>query len=114
MGFVPDGISLSPLAERINGRIVPKTSSRENQVTAFGVLDEKLVQVNYWFKGPGAYILYTKGKCCNRVAQHSGSCGPRPATDSGLQWMALNRTDRWTTILRNQVSVSGDKIVLLD
>jgi hypothetical protein len=36
-----------------------------------------------------------------------------PATDSGLQWMALNRTDRWTTILRNQVSVVGDKIVIL-
>jgi hypothetical protein len=37
-----------------------------------------------------------------------------PATDSGLQWMALNRTDRWTTILRNQVAVSGERIVLLD
>jgi hypothetical protein len=27
--------------------------------------------------------------------------------------MALNRTDRWTTILRNQVAVAGDNIVLI-
>lgn len=114
MGFVPDGISLSPLAERINGRIVLKTASRENQVTAFGVLDEKLAQVDYWFMSPGHTFFAPKANIAiawRNIPDVSGVGGP--AMDSGLQWMALNRTDRWTTILRNQVSVSGDKIIIL-
>ena len=114
MGFVPDGISLSPLAERINGRIVLKTASRENQVTAFGVLDEKLAQVDYWFMSPGHTFFAPKANVAIAWRNIPEAVGAgEPATDSGLQWMALNRTDRWTTILRNQVSVSGDKIVIL-
>ena len=114
MGFVPDGISLSPLAERINGRIVLKTASRENQVTAFGVLDEKLAQVDYWFMSPGHTFFAPKANVAIAWRNIPEAVGAgEPATDSGLQWMALNRTDRWTTILRNQVSVSGDKIIIL-
>lgn len=114
MGFVPDGISLSPLAERINGRIVLRTASRENQVTAFGVLDEKLAQVDYWFMSPGHTFFAPKANVAiawRNIPEAAGA--GEPATDSGLQWMALNRTDRWTTILRNQVSVSGEKIIIL-
>lgn len=114
MGFVPDGISLSPLAGRINGRIVLKTASRENQVTAFGVLDEKLAQVDYWFMSPGHTFFAPKANVAIAWRNLPDTSGAgEPATDSGLQWMALNRTDRWTTILRNQVSVSGDKIIIL-
>ena len=114
MGFAPDGISLSPLPERINGRIVVKTASRENQVTAFGVIDEKLAQVDYWFMSPGHTVIAAGDNVAIawRNLPEVVAKG-EPATDSGLQWMALNRTDRWTTILRNQVSVAGDKIVLL-
>lgn len=115
MGFAPDGISLSALAERINGRIVLKTASRENQVTAFGVLDEKLAQVDYWFMSPGHTFFAPKASVAIAWRNIPEAVGAgEPATDSGLQWMALNRTDRWTTILRNQVSVSGDKITLFD
>jgi hypothetical protein len=114
MGFVPDGISLSPLAGRINGRIVLKTASRENQVTAFGVLNEKLAQVDYWFMSPGHTFFAPKANIAIawRNIPETTEVG-EAATDSGLQWMALNRTDRWTTILRNQVLVSGDKLVLM-
>ena len=114
MGFIPDGLSLSPLAERVNGRIVVKTASRQNEVTAFGVMDEKLAQIDYWFMSPGHTVFAPKANCA--IAWRNIPAGDKagePATDSGLQWMALNRTDRWTTILRNQVSVVGDKIVLL-
>lgn len=115
MGFIPDGLSLSPLADRINGRIVVKTASRQNEVTAFGVMDEKLAQIDYWFMSPGHTVFAPKANLV--IAWRNIPAGEKagePATDSGLQWMALNRTDRWTTILRNQVSVSGNKIVLLD
>ncbi len=114
MGFIPDGLSLSPLAERVNGRIVVKTASRQNEVTAFGVIDEKLAQIDYWFMSPGHTVFAPKANLV--IAWRNIPAGEKagePATDSGLQWMALNRTDRWTTILRNQVSVVGDKIVLL-
>ena len=115
MGFIPDGISLSPLAERVNGRIVVKTASRQNEVTAFGVMDEKLAQVDYWFMSPGHTVFARKANLVIAwrnipAAEMAGEL----ATDSGLQWMALNRTDRWTTILHNQVSVAGEQIVLLD
>lgn len=115
MGFIPDGISLSPLAERVNGRIVVKTASRQNEVTAFGVMDEKLAQVDYWFMSPGHTVFAPMSNLV--IAWRNipaGEMTGEPATDSGLQWMALNRTDRWTTILRNQVAVSGERIVLLD
>ena len=115
MGFIPDGLSLSPLAERVNGRIVVKTASRQNEVTAFGVMDEKLAQIDYWFMSPGHTVFAPKANLViawrNIPAVEMAGA---PATDSGLQWMALNRTDRWTTILRNQVAVSGEQIVLLD
>jgi len=114
MGFIPDGISLSPLAERVNGRIVVKTASRQNEVTAFGVMDEKLAQIDYWFMSPGHTVFAPKANLV--IAWRNVPAGEKagePATDSGLQWMALNRTDRWTTILRNQVAVAGDKIVLI-
>jgi hypothetical protein len=114
MGFIPDGLSLSPLADRVNGRIVVKTASRQNEVTAFGVMDEKLAQIDYWFMSPGHTVFAPKANLV--IAWRNIPAGEKagePATDSGLQWMALNRTDRWTTILRNQVSVVGDKIVLL-
>lgn len=114
MGFIPDGLSLSPLAERVNGRIVVKTASRQNEVTAFGVMDEKLAQIDYWFMSPGHTVFAPKANLV--IAWRNIPAGEKagePATDSGLQWMALNRTDRWTTILRNQVSVVGEKIVLL-
>ena len=115
MGFIPDGLSLSPLADRVNGRIVVKTASRQNEVTAFGVMDEKLAQIDYWFMSPGHTVFAPKANLViawrNIPAVEMAGA---PATDSGLQWMALNRTDRWTTILRNQVSVSGERIVLLD
>jgi hypothetical protein len=114
MGFEPDGISLSTLPERINGRIVVKTASRENQVTAFGVIDEKLAQVDYWFMSPGHTVIAAEDNVAIawRNLPEMVAKG-EPVIDSGLQWMALNRTDRWTTILRNQVSVAGDRIVLL-
>jgi hypothetical protein len=114
MGFIPDGLSLSPLAERVNGRIVVKTASRQNEVTAFGVMDEKLAQIDYWFMSPGHTVFAPKANLV--IAWRNIPAGEKagePATDSGLQWMALNRTDRWTTILRNQVAVAGDKIVLI-
>ena len=115
MGFIPDGLSLSPLAERVNGRIVVKTASRQNEVTAFGVMDEKLAQIDYWFMSPGHTVFAPMSNLViawrNIPAVEMAGV---PATDSGLQWMALNRTDRWTTILRNQVAVSGEQIVLLD
>lgn len=114
MGFIPDGLSLSPLADRVNGRIVVKTASRQNEVTAFGVMDEKLAQIDYWFMSPGHTVFAPKANLV--IAWRNIPAGEKagePATDSGLQWMALNRTDRWTTILRNQVSVVGEKIVLL-
>jgi len=114
MGFAPDGISLSTLPERVNGRIVVKTASRENQVTVFGVIDEKLAHVDYWFMSPGHTVIAAKDNVAiawrnlpKVVAKGEA------ATDSGLQWMALNRTDRWTTILRNQVAVAGETIILL-
>ena len=115
MGFIPDGLSLSPLAERVNGRIVVKTASRQNEVTAFGVMDEKLAQIDYWFMSPGHTVFAPKANLVIAwrnipAVEMAGD----PATDSGLQWMALNRTDRWTTILRNQVAVSEEQIVLLD
>ncbi len=114
MGFAPDGISLSPLPERVNGRIVVKTASRENQVTAFGVIDEKLAEVDYWFMSPGHTVITAKENVAIawRNLPEITTKG-EPATDSGLQWMALNRTDRWTTILRNQVAVAGETIILL-
>ena len=115
MGFIPDGLSLSPLAERVNGRIVVKTASRQNEVTAFGVIDEKLAQIDYWFMSPGHTVFAPMSNLV--IAWRNIPAGEKagePATDSGLQWMALNRTDRWTTILRNQVAVSGEQIVLLD
>ena len=115
MGFIPDGLSLSPLAERVNGRIVVKTASRQNEVTAFGVIDEKLAQIDYWFMSPGHTVFAPMSNLV--IAWRNIPAGEKagePATDSGLQWMALNRTDRWTTILRNQVAVSGERIVLLD
>jgi hypothetical protein len=115
MGFIPDGLSLSPLAERVNGRIVVKTASRQNEVTAFGVMDEKLAQIDYWFMSPGHTVFAPMSNLV--IAWRNIPAGEKagePATDSGLQWMALNRTDRWTTILRNQVAVSGERIVLLD
>lgn len=114
MGFEPDGISLSTLPERINGRIVVKTASRENQVTAFGVIDEKLAQVDYWFMSPGHTVIAAGDNVAIawRNLPETVAKG-EPVTDSGLQWMALNRTDRWTTILRDQVVVNGENILVL-
>jgi len=114
MGFVPDGISLTPLAQRVNGRIVVKTATRQNEVTAFGILDEKLAQINYWFMSPGNTFFAPTSNIAVawRNLPETAAVG-EPATDSGLQWMALNRTDRWTTILRNQVAVSGESIVFI-
>jgi hypothetical protein len=114
MGFIPDGISLSTLPERINGHIVVQTASRQNEVTTFGVMDEKLAQIDYWFMSPGHTVFAPKANLV--IAWRNIPAGEKagePATDSGLQWMALNRTDRWTTILRNQVAVAGDNIVLI-
>ena len=114
MGFAPDGISLSTLRERINGRIVVHTASRENEVTAFGVLDEKLAQLDYWFMSPGNTVFAPKVNVAVawRHIETRGEFGT-PAMDSGMQWMALNRTDRWTSIFRNQVTVSGNRIIIL-
>ncbi len=114
MGFIPDGISLSTLRERVHGRIVVHTASRQNEVTAFGVLDEKLAQIDYWFMSPGNTVFAPKVNVAVawRHIETRGEFGT-PAMDSGMQWMALNRTDRWTTIFRNQISVAGDKIIIL-